>query len=160
LAKLGISQSDKNYKAEVAKYLPSSLYNDLIKYPSGNKDNDKWWNSRVLTNDEKSKLEALLSTPEGKKAQDEQSRADVKSYIEVGRGLGVIDEKALIYFADLYNQRPASALDIVTAVKKAGKALTLENIHKAALANSIMGDYSSRRNVTYKKCSFIIQHFL
>lgn len=115
---------------------------------------DKYWDTKTLNNEEVAAISKLLVTAEGKAAQDEQSRIDVGDYLNVGKGLGITDNRTLVYFADLYNQSPANAIKIVKAAG-GGNGLSLDKIHKAALANGVMGKYKDRRNTTYNACKKI-----
>lgn len=112
--------------------------------------NDKYWNLRKLDENEVKAIANLLSTREGKRAQDNLATRDVQGYIKVGQSLGITDLKTLAYFSDLYNQGPVQAEKIVEAAG-GGKGLTLSAIHQAAISNIIMGDFISRRNTTYEK---------
>jgi|GEM_PF-2111805 len=127
--------------------LPKSIYDNL---DSG----DNYWKTRTLTDSEATAISNLLKTTEGKAAQDEQSKTDVGGYISAGKRLGITDNQTLVYFADLYNQSPDRAIEIVKAAG-GGNGLTLDKIHEAALANSVMGNYKSRRNKTYNSCKKI-----
>lgn len=126
----------------------SKVYKELcdpILAKSGNR-----WYERVLTVEEKQAISKLISTNIGKKAQDEQAKLDMQGYLNAGKKLGITDEKTLIYFADLQNQSPKRAKEIVQDAG-GGKGLTLEKIHKFALDNSVMGKYVLRRNTTFDK---------
>ena len=69
--------------------------------------------------------------------------------------MGIEDPQSLVYFADLENQGGAGASKRVgsNAAQRAGGAgkITLATIHTAALADRVMGKYSSRRNIVYEK---------
>ncbi len=127
--------------------LTKSIYDNLD-------SSDEYWSTKTLTDSEATAISKLLNTAEGKSAQDEQSRIDVGGYINIGKGLGITDSQVLVYFADLYNQSPANAKKIVKAAG-GGKGLSLEEIHDAALANSVMGKYKDRRKKTYNSCKKI-----
>ncbi|MDF2987256.1 MAG: putative peptidoglycan binding domain protein [Eubacterium sp.] len=115
---------------------------------------DNYWDTKTLNDEEAAAISKLLVTAQGKAAQDEQSKIDVGKYIKVGEELGITDNRTLVYFADLYNQSPANAIKIVKAAG-GGKGLSLDKIHKAALANGVMGKYKDRRNTTYNACKKI-----
>lgn len=149
LKKKGIVPSDSNYKEELKKWLPASFYNDLINYAK----QDKWWNSRKLSTQEKQAIKTLITSIEGKQVQDDQAWADVQRYLNRGKKLGIKDTDALIYFADLENQSPQGAERIVQNIIYSGKSLTLKNLHQVALKDKVMGDYVSRREATFKHCS-------
>ena len=106
------------------------------------------WGTRTVTAAEKTVISALLTTASGKAAQDDLAEADVAAYVDHGIKLGIEDPKALVYFADLENQGGAGASKRVAA---AAGTVTLSSIHAAALADRVMGRYSSRRNNVYNK---------
>jgi hypothetical protein len=121
----------------------TTLYQEIM----GDRSN---FHARPLQN--KKEIDAisrLLSTPEGKRIQDETKASDVAGYIRAGEKLGITDPQTLAYFADLYNQRPASANEIV-ALAGGGAGLTLSRIHEIALNHPIMGKYASRRKNAYE----------
>ena len=114
------------------------------------------WSDRAVSAGEASAISALLVTENGKKAQDELAAADVSAYIQHGMNLGIQNMAALIYFADLENQggygmsgRVAKA---AAAIAGSYAAVGLEEIHRAALSDSVAGDYPTRRNQTYEFC--------
>ncbi|GGG02746.1 CHAP domain-containing protein [Paenibacillus aceti] len=116
------------------------------------KKNDRW-KARVLTDEEAKAISKLISTDIGIKYQDEQARLDMREYLNIGKKQGISDEKALIYFTDLYNQSPKGALRIINKIKVSGKEITLVNIHEVSLSDDVMGKYVKRRKLTYTKCS-------
>lgn len=130
--------------------LGSTLYNEIR--TSSN------WETRTVTSAEATKLSTLLNTSEGRTAQDNLAFSDVKSYIQHGINLGITNEQALVYFADIENQGGAGASNLVSsqAASTAGGygAITLDIIHNAAM-NTYMGKYPSRRNKTYTYCKSI-----
>ena len=111
------------------------------------------WSKRTVTNAEKTRLSTLLGTDAGKEAQDQQAEEDVTAYVNHGIKMGIEDPQSLVYFADLENQGGAGAAARVgkSAAAQAGGTVkvTLSIIHAAALADSVMGKYPTRRNRTY-----------
>lgn len=107
-------------------------------------ENGSSFAGRKLSGSEATSVSNLLKTGVGMSAQDSLAETDVNRYLKVGRELGITDPKALAYFADLYNQNPRSAVRIVKSSNK-----SLESIHKLALKDSVMGDYSTRRNKAF-----------
>lgn len=81
---------------------------------------------------------------------------DVTVYINHGKELGIVNEGALVYFADLENQGGYGGLKRVaqSAASSVGSwaAITLSDIHSAALSDGILGKYTTRRNKTYNYC--------
>ncbi|MGN0989891.1 MAG: BACON domain-containing protein [Candidatus Ventricola sp.] len=121
--------------------------------------NTSWTNAnRTATAEEAKAISKLLGTTEGKQVQDAEASARVAGYLNSGKKYGLTDPQALVYYADLYNQRPASAISIVKeAIATAGSAdkVTLDIIHQAAMNDAILGEYESRRTKTYEKCKDI-----
>lgn len=113
------------------------------------------WSRRKVTAEEKAKLSKVLGSVQGKQAQDRQAEEDILSYVTHGVKMGIEDPQSLVYFADLENQGGAGASKRVgnDAAGRAGGAgkVKLDHIHGAALADRVMGKYSSRRNLVYKK---------
>lgn len=113
------------------------------------------WAGRKATAEEKVKLSKVLGSVQGKQVQDAQAEEDILLYVTHGVKMGIEDPQSLIYFADLENQGGAGASKCVgnAAAQKAGGAgkVNLAIIHTAALADRVMGKYSSRRNLVYKK---------
>lgn len=127
--------------------LGKALYNEIM--------TAKNWETRTVTAIEKVKLSKILGTPGGKAVQDRQAEEDILSYVTHGVKMGIEDPQSLVYFADLENQGGAGASKRVgnAAAGRAGGAgkVKLDHIHGAALADRVMGKYSSRRNLVYKK---------
>lgn len=127
--------------------LGKKLYNEIMTASN--------WETRTVTAIEKAKLSKILGTPRGKAVQDRQAEEDILSYVTHGVKMGIEDPQSLVYFADLENQGGAGASKRVgnAAAQKAGGAgkVKLDHIHGAALADRVMGKYSSRRNIVYKK---------
>lgn len=81
---------------------------------------------------------------------------DITEYIEQGLRLGITNEPALVYFADLANQGGAGASGRValSASRYTGsyETVTLNELHEAAICDSVMGNsaYQKRRFETYQ----------
>ena len=127
--------------------LGKDLYNEIMTASN--------WETRTVTAIEKAKLSKILGTPGGKAVQDRQAEEDILSYVTHGVKMGIEDPQSLVYFADLENQGGAGASKRVgnATAQRAGGAgkVKLDHIHRAALADRVMGKYSSRRNLVYKK---------
>lgn len=134
--------------AQAKSILDDKLYEEIK-----NKNN---WTTRIVTTAEAMQLSKLLLTKEGKNAQDDLAEKDIEAYVNNGIKLGIEDKQVLVYYADVENQGGAGASRRVgkAAITRAGSAskVDLTDYHKAALADSIMGRYSSRRNRVYEKC--------
>lgn len=132
-----IAQSDKNQANQT---LGSALYNEVM--------NSCDWTKRVVSQTEADKISKLLTTKEGKKAQDILAASDVLSYINKGISYKLENEEALIYFADGVNQYGTySSLwknIAATALKNGG---TLDAMYEAT--KSMTSNYMSRRTKVY-----------
>jgi len=113
------------------------------------------WNKRIVTADEAKKLTAILTTTQGKAAQDTQAITDVTSYINKGISYGLCDAGALIYFADGVNQYgTASALwKTITAeaLKGAGDVAAM---YEATINQT--NKYLTRRKSVYEKVTALL----
>lgn len=101
---------------------------------------------RYLSPEENVKMKVLLGTAVSRTVQDETAKIDVAGYMEDGRGKGITEDSALIYYADLYNQSPKQSKLIVEAISG---EITLDKLHQGAMNNTIMNQYASRRNAAY-----------
>lgn len=118
------------------------IYNEIIR--SNN------WSTRVLTAIEAVKISALLSTAQGKTAQDNLAIADVTSYIKKGLSYGLKDAGALIYFADGVNQYGAASSLWKNISKDALQSTgDVEAMYIATKKRTV--DYISRRTTVYNK---------
>ncbi len=127
--------------------LGSALYSEIITAASNA------WTSRTVNSTEKAAISALLSTPAGISAQDALALTDITSYVNHGINIGIRSSAALVYFADIENQcgaggssRIASSAAIASG---AYDKISLLAYHNAALADSVAGRYSARRNKVY-----------
>lgn len=142
-----IVQADEGQAKEL---LGNALYKEI----STTSDTTKW-STRKFSSSEAAAAKKLLATDESKAAQDELAVKDITSYIEQGQRLGITNEPALVYFADLANQGGSGAAGRVatSAAKAAGSypAVTLNELHEAAVCDSVMGysAYLNRRFTTY-----------
>jgi LysM repeat protein len=119
------------------------------------------WAKRTVSAEEKEKLSKLISTTAGKQEQDKLAEKDILAYVEHGIANGIEDRKSLVYYADMENQGGKGASKRVgkAAAVKAGAAekVTLDIIHEAALEDTVMGKYTTRRNKVYKKAKELFQ---
>ena len=138
-------------EAQAQKLLGDALYQEIV----STKDTTKW-STRKFSTKEAAAVKTLLATDESKAAQDLLAVKDITEYIEQGQRLGVVNEPALVYFADLANQGGAGAAGRVAlfASKYTGSyaAVTLNELHQAAVCDSVMGNsaYLKRRFETYE----------
>ena len=129
--------------------LGDTLYQEII----GTEDTAKW-STRKFTSKEASAVKNLLATEESKAAQDVLAVKDITDYIQQGQRLGMINEPALVYFADLANQGGSGAAGRVAASASrftgSYELVTLNELHEAAICDSVMGAYQTRRFETYQ----------
>lgn len=122
--------------------LSSALYLEIM--------SSKSWGKRIVSDSEAAKLSSLLSSSQGKKAQDELALNDVLVYINKGISYGLTDKNALIYFADGVNQYGIYSTlwkNIVsTALKNGG---TLDAMYNAT--KQLTSKYMTRRTTVYNK---------
>ena len=123
------------------------------------KNKNTSWSSRTFNSTEAAAVSKLLGTPEGIVAQDDLAVKDIQSYISHGMKLGITDERALVYFADIENQAGYSGAERV--VSSAAKAVNgydridLAALHAAAM-DSYLGKYTARRTESYNYCLSLI----
>ena len=132
------------------KILGDNLYNEIAG------SSPKAWNNkeREATEEEAKAISELLTTKQGKEAQDTLAETDITQYVKNGVKAGLVSLKALAYYADLENQGGSGASKRVAenAGEAAGGAekVGLEEIHTHALKDSVMGQYESRRSKVYE----------
>ncbi len=137
-------------EVQAKKLLGNALYNEVV----SSSDTSRWA-SRKLTAAEALAVKNLLLTAASKEAQDTLAVTDITNYIEQGQRLGIVNEPALVYFADLANQGGSGAAGRVatSASRFTGSyaEVTLNELHAAAICDSVMGNsaYHSRRFKTY-----------
>lgn len=127
------------------------LYNEII-----NDDTD--WTTRIVTEQsEKECIKKLLQTTVSKEIQDQLAIDNISAYINIGTSNGLVDNQALIYFADIYNQSPARSVsilkDLVNKSKLLNRSVSLCELHNATLSEPVLGRYVNRRNTVYSKAS-------
>lgn len=146
---LSLVRSVANSNPDNAKaILGDELYEEVLTAQS--------WATRVVDDEEAAVLSALLTTAEGKAAQDSLATSDITGYIKRAKNLGLTDAAALVYFADLENQGGSgmSRRVAAAAAETVGSfgAVTLSDLHRAALADSVAGKYPVRRGQAYDYC--------
>lgn len=114
-------------------------------------NNSSLWSNWTPDATERAALSNLISTDTGIKNQNDLATSDSWSYIKTGQNYGLTNGAALIYFADLYNQSPRQAINILSAAGGAVYANNLQSLHNAAMRNSVMNRYATRRNWTYNE---------
>lgn len=129
--------------------LGDTLYQEIV----ATEDTTRW-STRKFTSKESTAVKNLLATEESKAAQDVLAVKDITDYIQQGQRLGMINEPALVYFADLANQGGSGAAGRVAASASRFignyEMVTLNELHEAAICDSVMGAYQTRRFETYQ----------
>ena len=149
---LPLLQTIVNKDQEQAKeILGEALYTEIAG------SSPKAWDKQVraATEEEAKAISKLLSTPQGKEAQDDLADEDITRYVKNGVKVGIVSLKALAYYADLENQGGSGGSKKIA--ETAGEALGgiekvgLEAIHEYALKDdSKLGKYASRRVSVYE----------
>jgi len=141
LLKLIVSKNEKQARAILSE---TTIFNDLTK-------DDDYWNKKIANSIEAEKLSRLLITSTGIQAQNELLVIDVNNYIQHGISLGITDPQVLAYFADLENQGGPITAERITKDSGIANNLTLNDIHKAALLDPVLGLNKARRNMTFTR---------
>lgn len=134
--------------AESYDILGDSLYNEIIK---GNIS----WSARTLNSDEVQKIQSLLGTTNGRKAQDEWAVSDINDYINHGYNLGIRNVAALVYFSDVENQwgsgNSTKFANYAYNLTKDWSRVTLNEMHIAMICFEYprSTNYIKRRRSTY-----------
>ena len=123
-------------------YLGSTLYNEII---SSSTD----WSSRTLTSSESTKISNCISSSKGQKIQDKLLNSYISGYINNATSYGIKNAAAIVFYADLENQRGKSgAKSTVTG------AYTLAGSYSKITANEMLissvYNYSSSVSSVYK----------
>lgn len=120
------------------------------------------WESRIIEKEDvetAEKIKALLSTDEGKAAQDKLAISDVNAYINHGLRMKISNPAALVYFADVENQwgpggSTKCAQYAVNLVGKDYSKITLNEMHIGTVCYTYnRGGYFYRRQNTYNKAA-------
>lgn len=128
--------------------LGNKIYSEVV---NGTRND---WKHRTVNDTEAKQISALISTDIGKKIQDNRACIDYDGYLKAGKNKGLTDENALCYYGDLCNQGGSGGANrvLTAAISMAGGSasmVTLDIIHKAALADSVFAKYSARREKCY-----------
>lgn len=122
------------------KYLGINIINEI--------NTVKDWVCRKLTDEEAKIISDIISTPVGKKCQDETAINDILVYIDKGIKYGLSNENALIYFADGVNQYGVNSTLWKNICNRAlQKGGTLEAMYNATKENT--DKYLKRRKTVY-----------
>lgn len=141
-------------ETQAQELLGDTLYEEIV----SSSDTTRW-STRKLTSKEAAAVKKLLATDESKAAQDVLAVKDITDYIEQGLRLGITNEPALVYFADLANQGGSGAAGRVASAASrytgSYETVTLNELHISAVCDSVMGysAYQKRRFETYEYAS-------
>ena len=150
LLKAIVAKSDANAQ-EILKN--PELYNKIKTDTSwdGTKDSTRF----VPTKDQALAIGKLLSSAAGISVQDSWAAEYFSGYITLGLSTyKFTNVSALCYFCDIKNQCGSTTVDRIAkkAIQLAGgdpAYVTLNEMHEAALLDSVAGNYLSRRYLTY-----------
>lgn len=109
------------------------------------------WSNYYPSASDRANFSSFLTQPEAQAIQDELAQTDAWVYVKRAQNYGLSDPAAIIYFCDLYNQSPKQSQNILAALGGAAYANNLDRLHAGAMNNSIMSQYSTRRNWTYNE---------
>lgn len=104
------------------------------------------WAKRKATEEESARISKVLSTEEGKRAQDALALADITGYCTHIKNLGVTDPAAIIFMADIENQGGAGASKRII---QAASGKNLDALYVAAKEDRVFKKYTARRNAVY-----------
>ena len=119
-------------------YLSADLKKEILSSSS--------WSRRTVDTLEAASLSALLSTDESRAVQDLQTETDVAAYLKHIEGLGVTDENALIFMADIENQGGSGASERIIL---AAEGKDIDSLYVAASNDTVFKNYISRRSRVY-----------
>ena len=123
---------------EALLYLSERLFEEIKR--------EKTWSARTLGVCERGEIEAILSSEQSRAVQDCLAASDVRSYIEHIRSLGVEEECALIFMADIENQGGAAASRRIIL---AADGKDVDALYRSAECDRVFCDRMKRRARVY-----------
>jgi LysM repeat protein len=131
-------------KSIIIDMMKSNLYAEIL--------SDTDWSKRSVNEEETKTLQFLLTSNEGKEAQDRQAIKDVQTYLLHANSFDITNENMLIFLADIENQGGANASSriIKNTLSKYGKMFTWEDLLDVTLNDSVFKKYRQRRLEVYK----------
>lgn len=113
------------------------------------------WKTRKLTVQERNKIARFISSPIGRKVQDEMAYNDVERYVDKAISLGIKNAGAIIYFADAFNQYGINSKLWIALAGIASKMvnLTVETLHQLVEKDATLSKYLAHRKNTLTKVS-------
>lgn len=122
------------------RYISAEMYREI--------STSRTWSHRTLGEEEGEGLGALLSTSVSREVQDAEARGDVCSYLEHICSLGVSEERALIFMADIENQGGAGASRRIIS---SAEGTDIDSLYRCASADRVFKNYIPRRARVYEK---------
>lgn len=103
------------------------------------------WSSRTFTAAEAEEARGLLNTTTSKEQQDKLAARDISGYMSTLQSLGVTEDNALIFMADIYNQRPQAAYNIISNAQ----GTDIDSLYSSA--SVVFSGYMTRRAQVYRQ---------
>lgn len=148
----GLSIGLLGFHEDNARSVAKEIYkinSSVVPLSISNKLNESWRSWTFGDNSpEYNAFKSMLITSASKEAQDKIVISYIEDYINAAKKLGITDNAALIYAADLHNQGGLGALEM--CYDASAKPVTLDSLYKGSMS-TYMGDYVTRRNRVYKK---------
>lgn len=95
-------------------------------------------------------VKEILGKDYSRNVQRIEIQSQMVKNIEKARALGISDNAAAIYFADIYQENSQAASMVASSSDNIGN---LNSIHEASLQNLVLGKNETRRNNTFSKIS-------
>lgn len=108
---------------------------------------DGGWNAPAVSDANRPAMISFLTSDAGINGQNKLLYSFFNEYVEKGKAQGITNEQVMMYFCDLYNQNPQSALTVLGWA--GGAKATLDSIHQQALNSQTFRPYANRRNKAY-----------
>lgn len=120
------------------RYLDHELYTEIITAKS--------WSTRTVNQHEAQRLKDILSTSASAKVQDDQAETDVTVYLLHVETLGVTEENAQIFMADIENQGGAGAS---ARIIENANGFDMDSLYLSAINDVVFKNYIPRRRKVY-----------
>ena len=104
------------------------------------------WATRIVSEAEAAELRVLLGTDESISIQDELALSDIRGYLERAERLGVTDENAQIFMADIENQGGGGASERIIL---ASEGKDIDSLYIAASKDAVFKNYMPLRDRVY-----------
>ena len=108
------------------------------------------WNAPAVSNANRPAMVQFLTSTAGIEGQNTLLYSKFSEYVSDGKKRGITNTQVMMYYCDLYNQNPSSA---ITVLGWAGNGqATLQELHDAAMRSNTFSPYSARRNKVLALC--------